>query len=292
VSQAVVAAPDEATARTVVAAGWLRVRISGEASLVNRVLHDSRALVFDAEGGPTHAHVELAASTLTSPRWPEQSPTFSTVEWSGSSGRVQMQCAEAQLAWDGTASDVLRGDVALDPQYASAAFETTLKLLCTLLGVVHRSRVLVHASVVLINGRAVLLLGDSQAGKSTTAERLHDEGLVRIADDAVFVEVGDDVCVFPYFGDWSFGAVEAPNTGWPLLGALKVAKGASAAAVSSLAQPPLSSWLRALLVPGGPPAYTQSLVDLAARLRTIPVKALAAPRAGALRPALEPFARS
>jgi serine kinase of HPr protein (carbohydrate metabolism regulator) len=57
-----------------------------------------------------------------------------------------------------------------------------LKLLMSLL-LPSRRAVLIHASGVVIQGEGVIFLGDSGAGKTTTARRLGREGAMRIADD-------------------------------------------------------------------------------------------------------------
>lgn len=52
-----------------------------------------------------------------------------------------------------------------------------------------------HATAVAIGGRAVLLVGQSGAGKSDLALRLIDRGAVLIADDQVALRVDDGVLI-------------------------------------------------------------------------------------------------
>ena len=52
-----------------------------------------------------------------------------------------------------------------------------------------------HATAVAIAGRAVLLVGQSGAGKSDLALRLIDRGAVLIADDQVVLRVDDGVLI-------------------------------------------------------------------------------------------------
>ncbi|MFD1611638.1 HPr kinase/phosphorylase [Sphingomonas tabacisoli] len=50
----------------------------------------------------------------------------------------------------------------------------------------------IHASCVAIEGRAVLIVGDSGAGKSDLALRLIDRGAALVSDDQVLLNVEDE----------------------------------------------------------------------------------------------------
>lgn len=275
--------------RAIRVGGWLRIELSGDERALDRLLHRSRDFVAPAEAKSPHARVRLAASGPRSPRWLDRALTHSVIEWTAPArGRARMQSADATLRWDGTASDVLCADLSLDTRDATA-LQTALKLFAVLLGVAHRRRLLVHASAVLVDGRAVLFLGDSGAGKSTTAERLEAEGLHRVADDAVFVEVGDELRVFPYFGDCVFGTLAAPDAGWPLCTVMRIAKHAPASRVEIAGAQGVRRWFESLIVPPGPPAYGEAVIDAVAELAHRSVATLAAAETGPLRPALNGF---
>lgn len=265
---------------------WLVLELSGAPHDIDAVVRGQSAglVVRPAPPGSPHACVRLERCEPREPRWPDRPLTHSIVEWdTPSQGRAQMQSADARIEWNGTADDVLQADLRLDPDDAKA-FETSLKLLTVLLGVVVRQRVLVHASAVLLDGEAVLFLGESEAGKSTTADRLENEGLTRIADDAVFVELGSDLRVYPYFGDRA--CRQASDDGWPLARAFRLEKGAERSHVKAAVSRALQLWLASLMVPPGPGSYAIRLVGIASTLASARVDTFAAAPGGVLLPAL------
>lgn len=63
-----------------------------------------------------------------------------------------------------------------------------------------RDMLAIHCSVVKKNGRAILLCGESGAGKSTVTSAFLSEGYALMADDMAFVKkVGDELLVWPAF---------------------------------------------------------------------------------------------
>lgn len=185
--------------------------------------------------------------------------------------RVQVQ---AELS-------VQTGDVA-DTAFA---ISSTLRLLLSLL-LASRGGFLVHCSSVMLDGQAVLFLGASGAGKTTTARRLGREGALRLADDTAVLWVHDEIRLEPCRFDRA-ARLEGRDASWPVRRAYVLRKGAERTCVGGAAPKVLSTWLGALFSPRLRPALAEALLDrIAALARSLPPRIFAAAPSGELLPAL------
>jgi hypothetical protein len=111
---------------------------------------------------------------------------------------------EDYLFWKGVGSFWVRGgrDIVLDPYPTVNEKMLRLFVLGPLLGILLRQRghLLLHASAVAVAGEAVLFLGGSGWGKSTTAAALHARGYGLVTDDMAVLRVnGSRPVVLPSF---------------------------------------------------------------------------------------------
>jgi hypothetical protein len=83
------------------------------------------------------------------------------------------------------------GGTGPSPQW-DAGFRRVLTLGLARAAIDH-GRLVVHAGAVAVDGRAVLLVGGSGAGKSTTSWAAHGRGAAVLADDLVFASLDDGV---------------------------------------------------------------------------------------------------
>ncbi len=288
-SEAVAIAEGGAAAASVdvVVADWLRMTLLAEAGVVERVLRGQspRVVAIGGAGAP-QARVRVVAVARPAQRWLDRAPSAVEVDWwQPPYARVEMQRAEATLCWTGEAEQTLDAELCLDPDDAPA-FRDALQMLAVMLAVVHKRRLLAHGSAVLHDGGVTLFLGDSGAGKSTTAHRLADEGLTRIADDAIFVQPGTTPRVTPFFGDRAFKTLDEPAATFSLGGVFRLEKNATESRIEPALGRSISFWLGSLMVPAGPPPYARALMDLVGELAVLPVGTFRAAATGPLLPAL------
>jgi HPr Serine kinase C-terminal domain len=113
--------------------------------------------------------------------------------------------AAVYYSWPGVAAFRIREgrEVLVEPATGADEVLTRHLLITLALGIAlhQRGRLVLHASAVEVGGQAVLFLGDSRVGKSTSAAALHAWGHRILADDVVAVEVPQDRCprVLPAF---------------------------------------------------------------------------------------------
>src|SRR5829696_1003226 len=111
---------------------------------------------------------------------------------------------EACLFWQGVGAFSVRGgtDIIVDPSPGLGEKMLRLFVLGPVLATVLRQRgyLLLHASAVAVAGEAVLFLGSSGWGKSTTAAALHARGHGLVTDDVAVLRVEESrPVVFPSF---------------------------------------------------------------------------------------------
>jgi hypothetical protein len=114
---------------------------------------------------------------------------YTRIVWQDAThAEVHTNGATASIDWSGRALDVLKAELRIYPEGAPESLGVFLNLLTSLL-LPSRSAVLIHASGVVVEGEGLVFLGESGAGKTTTARRAGREGALRIADDLAVVRI-------------------------------------------------------------------------------------------------------
>jgi hypothetical protein len=112
---------------------------------------------------------------------------------SGDEGYVDATTDEVYLFWKDVGAYLVRNgcEIVVDPLPSMDEQVTRLFLLGSALGVLIHQRGLLtlHASAVALNGGAVVFMGESGWGKSTTAAALHARGHNVLADDLVALDM-------------------------------------------------------------------------------------------------------
>jgi len=216
---------------------------------------------------------------------------YTRIEWlSGTHAEVQTNGATGSIDWSGSASEVLQAELRIFPEGAPESFGMFLRLVTSML-LPSRRAVLVHASGVVSHGDGVIFLGDSGAGKTTTARRVGREGALRIADDLTILHVSREqgVRVEPCGFDRGGRLPGRAHRSWPLRAAYDVRKGAPVTQDTGKVKDPLAIWCNAILSSTGPPSSLDSLLGLASDLCTmIPPQALSVSASGSILSALTP----
>jgi hypothetical protein len=204
--------------------------------------------------------------------------------------RVETNGATASIDWSGSANDVLKAELRIYPEGAPESLGLFLHLLASLL-LPSRNAVLIHASAVVVEGEGLVFLGESGAGKTTTARRAGREGALRIADDlaVVRIEGGEgepritvESCRFDRGGRLPGRAGRA----WPLRAAYDIHKGADRTEIGTTGNP-LAAWCAAIVSSTGPPGGLDPLLSLAFTLsRSRPPQAFHVSASGSILPAL------
>jgi hypothetical protein len=206
-------------------------------------------------------------------------------EWlTAKQAHVQINGACGSIDWSGSANDVLRAELRIFPEGAPESLGMFLRLLTSLL-LPSRRAALIHASGVVSQGQGIAFLGDSGAGKTTTARRLGREGALRFADDLAILRVGHgqgvrvESCRFDRGGRLP----GRENRSWPLRAAYEVQKGAAVTQDAGKVKDPLATWCAAILSVTGPPGSLDSLLGLASDLcKIVPPRALNVSASGAV----------
>jgi len=214
---------------------------------------------------------------------------YTRIDWvSGTHAQVQTNGAVGSIDWSGSDREVLRAELRIFPEGAPESLGMFLRLLTSIL-LPSRRAVLVHASGVVSHGEGVIFLGDSGAGKTTTARRLGREGAQRFADDLAIVHVSQqksvsvEACAFDRGGRLP----GRTNRSWPLRAAYDVRKAAAVTADAGRVKDPLATWCGAILSATGPPGSLHTLLGLASDLREIvPPRALNVSASGAVHSSL------
>lgn len=174
----------------------------------------------------------------------------------------------------------------LDADRARGALEAAVRAV-TVLALARRGVLVLHASAVHRAGDALVFLGASTAGKTTTARRLGREGLRRLADDMLAIDLA---AVPPTLHRLPFEragrALPELASGSPpvtCLGGALVRKHAAAPGLEPLPDP-ARVWAEAVITLPPAPARAPELLEHLVRLCRLPLRALAAPPAGPLAP--------
>jgi hypothetical protein len=207
---------------------------------------------------------------------------------------------EVRLVWRGPrtatlTSNSVEADVELagesinvrgraDAAHARGALESTFRAVAAM-SLARRHVIVLHASAVASVDGALVFLGPSEAGKTTTARRLGREGWKRLADDMIALDVADEprlhLLPFERSGRWS-SAAHADFVPPPCLAGAVVLKDRPASVEP--AADAIGAWAAArLALPCRPGDQELALRDFAA-LSRIPVFDVGVPPAGSLAP--------
>jgi len=216
---------------------------------------------------------------------------YTRIEWLGAThARVETNGATGSIDWSGSAKDVLRAELRIFPEGAPESLGMFLRLVTSML-LPPRHAILVHASGVVDRGECIIFLGDSGAGKTTTARRIGREGAMRIADDLTILHVSQEhgVRVEPWSFDRGGRLPGREYRCWPLRAAYDVRKAAAATRDMGRVKDPLATWCGAILSSTGPPSALDSLLGLASDLcRMIPPRALGVSASGSVLSSIAP----
>jgi Coenzyme PQQ synthesis protein D (PqqD) len=167
--------------------------------------------------------------------------------------------------------------------HARGALESTFRAVAAL-SLARRHVVVLHASAVASIEGALVFLGPSEAGKTTTARRLGREGWKRLADDMIAIDLAGEprlhILPFERSGRWS----PAAHAGFvpPLcLAAGLVRKDLP---LSVEAGDAVAAWAAARLALPCPPGDQEATLRDFAALCRVPVFDVGVPAAGALAP--------
>ncbi|HKO48360.1 MAG TPA: hypothetical protein VJV79_11580 [Polyangiaceae bacterium] len=216
---------------------------------------------------------------------------YTRIEWlSGTHARVETNGAVGSIDWSGRTGEVLQGKLGIFPEAAPESLGMFLRLVMSML-LPSRRAALVHASGVVSQSEAVIFLGDSGAGKTTTARRVGREGALRFADDMAILRVSEqgtasvEACAFDRGGRLP----GREHRSWPLRAAYDVRKGASVTQDMGRVKDPLATWCAAILSSTGPPGSLEKLLGLASDLcKILPPRALNVSASGPVRSAIAP----
>lgn len=208
---------------------------------------------------------------------------YTRIEWlSANHAQVQTNGASGSIQWSGDAKEVLRAELGIFPEAAPESLGMFLRLVMSIL-LPSRRAALIHSSGVVSSGNAVLFLGESGAGKTTTARRVGREAALRFADDMAIIHVSEQrtVTVEPCTFDRGGRLPGRANRSWPLAAAYDVRKGASSTQDLGRVKDPLATWCAAILSSTGPPGALDTLLGLAGDLcAAVPPRALAVSASG------------
>lgn len=144
-----------------------------------------------------------------------------------------------------TSTPTLRLDLRVHPDAPRWAATLLLRDVA-MLALARHGYLLIHASCLVIDGRAVLCLGHSTAGKTTTARRAGRAGAMRIADDMLVLRRGETLSVRPFVTDRAARLPGRLDRWWDLHRAYFIAKGAPTMRVAPLSNP-LATWCEAIM---------------------------------------------
>jgi hypothetical protein len=235
--------------------------------------------------GPVAAEVEVTADPAAPRKRFLVHEYYTRIEWlNGTHAHVETNGATGSIDWSGSANEVLQAELRIFPEGAPESLGMFLRLVASML-LPSRRAVLVHASGVVSQGEGVIFLGDSGAGKTTTARRIGREGALRIADDLTILHAskGQGVRVEPCGFDRGGRLPGRENRWWPLRAAYDVRKGAAVTQDKGRVKDPLATWCSAILSSTGPPSSLDSLLCLASDLcEIIPPRALSVRASGSV----------
>ncbi len=267
-------------------ANGLFVSVQSELSPVAALLEVMPS--FDLGPGNVAARVRVVADPAA-PRKRFLLPEYYTrIEWlSPTHAHVETNGATGSIDWSGSGNDLLQAELAIFPDGAPESLGMFLRLITSMLLPTRRA-VLVHASGVAAAGHGYVFLGDSGAGKTTTARRIGRDGALRFADDLTVLHLGrEEVHVEPCSFDRGGRLPGREHRSWPLRAAYSVRKAAAVTRDAGRVRDPLATWCGAILSSTGPPGSLVSLLELASDLsRLAPPHALDVSPSGPVLPVL------
>jgi hypothetical protein len=266
----------------------LAVRIHGLAPEIQQ------ALTARWPGHPDAAPPGAAELTLTAAPGPVGLPSSDLVTaeiaWRGPArAELRTNAAAFSLTLDPHPDGALRGHGQLDALRARGAVEAAIRAVTTL-ALARRGVLLLHAAAVHRAGDAIVLLGASGAGKTTSARRLGREGLQRIADDLIAVDLAASPPTLHRLPFERAGRARPGPAGERITcrGGARVQKGAPAARLAALPDA-ARVWADAVVALPPAPGAQPALLAAVARLCALPLRLLEAPPAGPLAPAILPW---
>ena len=242
-----------------------------------------------AAPSPIAAHLSLSAAPGPVGLPPSELVAVE-LTWLGPT-RAELRTNGAELSLD-LAAQGLHAEGRIDAERPRGAVEAAVRAVTTV-ALARRGVLLLHASAVAHTAAdqpdqadAVVLLGASGAGKTTTARRLGREGLRRLSDDLIAVDLAASPPVLHRLPFERAGRAQAAPAGEVAAcrGGAVVHKGASAARITPHPDP-VRAWTEALIVLPPAPGDAGRLLDAIERLCRLPLAVFEAPPSGPLRPA-------
>jgi len=246
---------------------------------------------FEPGPGAVAAEVQVVADPAAPRKRFVPDEYYTRIVWdSATHAIVQTNGATGSIDWSGNAEDVLQAELRIFPEGAPESLGLFLRLLASLL-LLSRQRVLIHASGVVLQGEGLVFLGESGAGKTTTARRAGREGALRIADDLAILRVESEQRITVEACHFDRGGRLPGRAGrsWPMRYGYDVRKGATRTEDLGTVNNPLATWCAAIVSSTGPPGSLNSLLSLAFRLsQSLPPHALYVSPTGSVLPVLSP----
>lgn len=244
---------------------------------------------FELGPGPVAADVVVTADSAAPRKRFMLDEYYTRIVWhSPTHAEVQTNGATGSIEWSGNADDVLQAELRIFPEGAPESLGLFLRLLASLL-LPSRGGLLIHASGVVVQGEGFVFLGESGAGKTTTARRAGREGAMRIADDLAILHIGSEERVTVEACRFDRGGRLPGRAGlsWPLRAAYDVRKGATRTEDVGGIGNRLATWCAAIVSSTGPPGSLISLLSLASTLsRSVPPRAFRVSPSGPVLPIL------
>jgi hypothetical protein len=244
---------------------------------------------FDRGHGAVAAEVSVTADPAAPQKRFFLDEYYTRIEWrSATHAEVWTNGATGTIDWSGSPADVLKAELRIYPEGAPESVGMFLRLLASLL-LPSRRGLLIHASGVVVQGEGLVFLGESGAGKTTTARRVGREGALRIADDLAILRVDGErrISVEPCQFDRGGRLPGRAGMSWPLRAAYDVRKAAATTEDAGRVENPLATWCAAVLSSTGPPGALDSILSLALMLtQAIPPRALRVGASGPVLPVL------
>ncbi|WP_156041029.1 PqqD family protein [Chondromyces apiculatus] len=239
----------------------------------------------DEEGRGAAAGTEVAVILRASSGevgFPASALVAAATRWAGPRrGELRANGVEMALEVEG---DALRGEGTFDEARPRGSVEAAVRALMTL-ALARRGVLVLHAAAVAHGGDAVVLLGASGAGKTTTARRLGREGLRRLSDDLIAIETKASPPVLHRlpFERAGRGPLRGAGEVARCRGGALVQKGAACVQVLEHGDP-VRAWVEAVIALGPPPGEVEGLLKAVGRLCAVPLGVLEVPAQGALSP--------
>jgi hypothetical protein len=244
---------------------------------------------FELDPGAVAAEVQVIADPAAPQKRFLLDEYYTRIVWhSATHAEVQTNGATGSINWSGSADDLLHAELRIFPEGAPESLGLFLRLLASLL-LPSRQGVLIHASGVVVQGEGLVFLGESGAGKTTTARRAGREGAMRIADDLAILRIGSEQGIVVEACRFDRGGRLPGRAGrsWPLRAAYEVRKGAATTGDIGNVRNPLTTWCAAIVSSTGPPGSLSSMLSLASTLsRTLPPRAFDVSPTGSILPVL------